>query len=134
MFYKIKIGIIIGILTLSFSLNSFASYEELVGKWVKINGPCHRNIIGLAFNKKACDRVNITFRYGNRENLEAVLDSFDILRIKNHVSALVLDIELFEDRARVVILSGANKGISGWVPLSWLDGNENLPTFTYSKR
>jgi hypothetical protein len=130
MFCKIKIGLVI-ILALSFSLNSFASYNDLVGKWVKINGPCRRNIIGLASNEKACDRMSITLRYGSRDNFEAVLDSFDVLKIKNHVSALVLDVELFEDRARVVILSGVNKGVSGWIPLSWLDGNESFPTLTY---
>jgi len=130
MAFKEKIAITVLILSFSFCMNSFAQYEELVGKWVKINGPLERRIIGIAFDQNTCDRVSLTLSYGDREDFDNVLDSFNILRIKNHVSALVVDIDLFKGRAKVVILSGRNKGISGWIPLSWLDGNDEFPTLS----
>jgi hypothetical protein len=48
------------------------------------------------------------------------LRNFDIVIVKNNLPVCVLDLELFNQRAKVLVLEGLQEGVAGWVPLSWL--------------
>ncbi|MBD3263840.1 MAG: hypothetical protein GF375_01905 [Candidatus Omnitrophica bacterium] len=125
---KMLITLIIAVVfSFSFLLPGFCNYDHLMGKWVKINGPESLSRLGVAVIPEACDLMNAALVPLDKKDFKEVLKSFSILRIKNHTSAIVVDIELFKNRAKVVLLSGLYKGRSGWIPISWLSGNEERP-------
>jgi hypothetical protein len=115
------------ILLLGFSLNAFGQYADLVGKWVRLNGPQERGYIGLAYNEEACDKLIVAQYCRDEMYFDNLLRSFDVLVIKNYTSAVLLDTEIFKGKAKVALLSGPNVGITGWIPIEWLDNNEARP-------
>ncbi len=115
------------ILLLGFSLNAFGQYADLVGKWVRLNGPQDRAYIGLAYDERTCDKLIVAHYCADERYFDNLLQSFDVLVIKNYASAILLDTEIFKGRAKVALLSGPNIGISGWIPIEWLDNNEARP-------
>lgn len=122
------------ILFFSFCPNGFSQYADLVGKGIKINGPENRSIIGVALNKKTCDELIGALHREDTEHFDKVLESFKVVRIKNHTNAVVLDTKIFENKAKVTILSGMYKSVSGWIPIEWLDGNEKRQPLTRRSR
>ncbi|MCF7870938.1 MAG: hypothetical protein K9L95_04385 [Candidatus Omnitrophica bacterium] len=100
-----------------FSLSSASAQAELVGKYVKINGPFQLSYLGIARTKQAYQLMDTALKL---EKFENALRNFDIVIVKNNLPVCVLDLELFNQRAKVLVLEGLQEGITGWVPLSWL--------------
>ena len=124
---RFKVLFLVFILSFSFSMSGFSQYADLVGKWAQISGPWSWRTLGVALDEETCEVLGSIFRYGGRVNFDKILGSFNILRIKNHTSVLILDVKLSESRAKIVILSGMYKGMTGWIPLEWLNQNEERP-------
>lgn len=125
--HKVKILLMVFIFLFLVCLKGFGQYADLVGKWVKINGPFGWRILGVALDEDTCDELILMSRHAGRINFDKTLNSFNVLRIKNHTHAVVIEVKLFEGKAKVLLLSGMYKGMSGWVPLEWLDGNQERP-------
>ncbi len=113
----------------AFSLNAFSGYYEYVGKWVRVNGPASWPFLGVALDEPTCQQLREALLTGDIDLFENRLKDYDIFRIKNHSGAMVLDVKLFENKAKVMVYNGWYKRESGWVPLEWLDGNEVRPDF-----
>jgi len=129
MFRNFKILTLTLILVSVFCLNGFTQSSNLVGKWVRINGPVGWSGVAAAFDEETCDKIILILRYGSWKNYDDLLDSFDILLIRNRVKAMVVDMKHLEGKAKVVILGGRDSGLSVWVPIEWLKGNEERPVF-----
>ena len=102
----------------------FAGYEELIGKRIEIHGPYGYNMLGVALDKQTCDQLISALSPRNKAIFDTLLQSYQVMRIEGDTKALVLDTEPIEGRAHIIILSGFYKGMSGWIPLEWLSGNE----------
>lgn len=92
---------------------------ELVGKYQRISGPLNSDYLGIARTEPAYQLIELAL---GRQELKLALHHFDIAVVKNHTPVCVLDIELFANKAKVLVLSGLQAGITGWVPLEWLSG------------
>jgi hypothetical protein len=110
-----------------FSLNAFSGYYELVGKWVRINGPDSWPLLGVALDEPTCQQLREALLTGDNFLFENKLKDYDIFRIKNHSGAMVIDVKIFDDKAKVMVFNGWYEQESGWIPLEWLDGNEVRP-------
>ncbi|MCF7870144.1 MAG: hypothetical protein K9L69_02785 [Candidatus Omnitrophica bacterium] len=88
-----------------------------MGKHAQLTGPRSLNYIGLAKTNQAYRLMELALE---RKQFKNIVDNFDIVIIENNIAVCVLDIELFENKAEVLVLEGLQKGITGWVPLSWL--------------
>jgi len=130
---KYKVFLLTVILFFSFSLGGFPQYARLVGKWAKVNGPRNFSKLGVAVDKNTCDKLILVLDKGDREFFYRMLGSFNIFRIENHTSVLVLDVKILEDKAKVMVLTGLQSGVSGWIPIEWLNGNSKQPTFSRPK-
>jgi hypothetical protein len=117
---------------LAFSPAAFAEYVELVGKRVEIHGPYCYDRLGVALDKKTCDSLREALNPRSKVMFDTLLNSFSVLRITKNTKALVLSVEILEGRAKVVILTGIYKGMSGWIPIEWLKGNKKLPSIVDS--
>jgi len=104
-------------------LVAFSQYYELVGKYIEINGPRNCPEVGVAFSESTCDKLIRAIHYKTKGDFDRLLEYFDVARVKNHTSAFVVDAKYFEGKAKVVVLSGLHKGISGWIPIEWLANN-----------
>ena len=107
--------------------SGFCQYYNLDGKQVQINGPEDWDTIGIALDESACDKLIAIAETKDQSSFSQFLKNYDILRIPNGSSALVLDIKLLERKAKVMIFRTIYEGESGWVPLSWLDNNQDRP-------
>jgi hypothetical protein len=58
---------------------------------------------------------------------DLLLYSYKVMRVSYNAKALVLDTKVFEGKAKVIIITGVYRGMTGWVPIEWLKGNEKLP-------
>lgn len=117
-----------------FCFSSFAEYAWLCGKWAELHGPLPHTHIGVSLDEKTCDRlmsVLATDDYGKFDEL--LLRDHRILRVENNSKVVVLDTRIFEGKARVVVFTGLYKGMSGWVPIEWLDHNETRPRLSSVK-
>lgn len=112
------------IICFSGAFSAFCQYYDLDGKQVQINGPADWDVLGIALDKPTCDKMIAVVRYRDQDYFSNFLESYDVFRIPNGSSALVLDIELFEGRAKVMVFRTLYERESGWIPLSWLDGNQ----------
>jgi hypothetical protein len=81
--------------------------------------------LGVALNKKACERMIKALSLKDEELFSMVIKSDDILRIKKNTRIFVADVYLFEGQAKVVIFNGIYKGMSGYIPIEWLLGTSN---------
>ncbi len=122
---KILTGVCIALIVLC--SNGFCEYYQLVGKWVTVNGPSDWKLLGVALDEATCERLIAAHQYNDTLAFEALLKDYDIFRIKNHSSALVLEVKLFEQKAKVMVFDGWYKRESGWIPITWLEGNEERP-------
>jgi len=110
----------------------FSQYYELVGKYIEINGPDDFSEVGVAFSESTCDKLIHAINYKSKRDFDGLLEYFDVARVKNHTSAFVVDAKYFEGKAKVVVLSGLHKGISGWIPIEWLARNSTkTPLWQY---
>lgn len=101
----------------TFFLSLVLANAELVGKHAMLTGPRRLNYIGLAKTEPAYQLMELALE---RKQFKDIANNFDIVIIKNNSAVCVLDIELFENKAKVLVLEGLQEGISGWAPLSWL--------------
>jgi hypothetical protein len=100
-----------------FSLSVALANPELVGKHARLIGPKGLSYIGLARTDQAYRLMEVALE---RRQFKNIKDNFDIIIIENNSAVCVLDIELFKNKAKVLVLDGLQEGISGWAPLSWL--------------
>ena len=107
----------------------FSQYYELVGKYIEINGPDNFSEVGIAFSENTCDKLIQAINFKSEKDFNNLLEYADIARVKNHTSAFVVDAKYFEGKAKVVVLSGLHKGISGWIPIEWLAKNSTKTPF-----
>ena len=126
----IKLFFLISILLCSFCLNTSAQYADLVGKWVMIKGPANWEYVGIAYDEGFSDHLIVAYECSDRQYFKNLLESFKVLKIKNYTSAILLDTNIFEGKAKVALLSGPNKGMSGWIPIKWLISNDARPILT----
>ncbi|MCF7887172.1 MAG: hypothetical protein K9L71_02000 [Candidatus Omnitrophica bacterium] len=101
----------------TFFLSVVLANAELVGKHARLIGPRRLSYIGLARTGQSYRLMELALE---RKQFENIVDNFDIVIIENNIAVCVLDIELFKNKARVLVLEGLQEGITGWVPLSWL--------------
>ena len=109
---------------------SYAQYAPIDGKWVVVNGPASYESLGVCLDEKSLERLLIILQRGDKQDFEQALESFRILRVKNHFHAVVLQENVYEGTARVLILDGLHRGFSGWIPLGWLRDNHRRPAFS----
>jgi hypothetical protein len=102
---------------------TFAEYQELIGRELTIHGPYSWQRLGVALNEKTADDLIYAYRMRDKTAFMAMLESYDVLRVTKDTKVFVLDAEIFKGRAHVVVTSGFYKGMSGWVPVEWLKGN-----------
>lgn len=117
---RVKKTIILSLIVFAiflFSLPSAFAQAELVGKYVKISGPFRLGYLGIARTNQAYQLMDTALKLGKFQN---ALKNFDIVIVKNNLPVCVLDLELFNQRAKVLVLEGLQEGVTGWVPLSWL--------------
>lgn len=125
--HRIKVLLIVLIFLGLVCLKGYSQYADLSGKSVEINGPQNARIIGVAIKEDACDELIIMSRHGGWSNFNRALDSVDVIRIKNHVRAVVMEVKLFEGKAKILLVSGVYQGLTGWIPIEWLDGDQVRP-------
>jgi hypothetical protein len=116
------------ILFLLSPLQVLADYASLVGRRVEIHGPYCWDTLGVALDSQTCDNLRAALHSQDKKMFITLLNSFGILRITKNTKALVLNVEVLEGRANIVILTGIYRGMSGWIPLEWLLGNEKRPS------
>ncbi|MBU2101816.1 MAG: hypothetical protein ABH865_06970 [Candidatus Omnitrophota bacterium] len=117
----------------SFTPYAFSEYATLDGKYVELHGPFCWDYLGVARDEAACDAMmRVLARHDKREYFN-ILNSFRILRVTKNTKATILELQVSEGRAKVLVLTGLHKGFSGWVPLSLLDGNEHRPMISEYK-
>ncbi|MCF7908502.1 MAG: hypothetical protein K9L86_06505 [Candidatus Omnitrophica bacterium] len=110
----------------------FCQYVYLDAKYVQIKGPVEFKEIGVALSETACERLIAILDLEDGLEFEQALNSYDILRIDNYASAILLDLNLFEGMAKVTVLEGLQHKFSGWIPISWLDDNQSRPILSES--
>lgn len=118
------------IVAVCISFSAFAEYAGLDGKWVEIKGPRYWDFLGLAPDKETCDDLSYAFSWEDKHEFNYYLESFDIIRIKNNTSAVLLDVDINGNKAKVTLIEGLYRGHSGWIPIQWLKGNEFRPGLT----
>lgn len=124
--YLVIPGLVL-IICFSGAFYGFCQYYDLDGKWVQINGPQDWEVLGVALDEPTCDKLIAVAETRDQCYFTRFLKRYDIFRIPNGSSALVLDIKLFEGRAKVTVFRTLYDRESGWIPLSWLDGNQYRP-------
>lgn len=102
---------------------TFAEYSDLIGKEIVMRGPYSWQRLGVALDEKIGDDLIYAYRLRDKTAFMAVLESYDVLRVPKDTKVFVLDTEIFKGRAHVVLTSGFYKGMSGWIPIEWLRGN-----------
>lgn len=117
------------VLIMSFlgAFGGFCQYYDLDGKWVQINGPENWKVIGVALDELTCDKLIAAAETKDQSSFTNLLKNYDIFRIPNGSKALVLDVKLFEGKAKVMVFKTIYERESGWIPISWLDGNQYRP-------
>jgi len=121
------IPVLVLIICFSGQLAGFCQYYDLNGQQVQINGPKDWETIGIALDESACDELIAVVEAKDQCAFNKFLKSYDVLRIPNGSTALVLDVKLLEGKAKVMIFKTIYEGESGWIPLSWLDNNQDRP-------
>lgn len=127
---KLKMLYLLFFLLFSFCPKGYSQYAKLIGKWVEIHGPQYWDVIGMAVDEQSCEKLIDAYHADNTKIFNAVLKSFDVMRIDNNSQAIVLDTRILEGKARVLLFTGIYKGTSGWIPIEWLKGNEKRPRFS----
>ncbi|MEI8349255.1 MAG: hypothetical protein WCI77_03785 [Candidatus Omnitrophota bacterium] len=110
-------------------VSSFAKYAELVGKRAEIHGPYCWDTLGVALSEEHFALMRSALETKDEKLFSEVLKCYNILRIEKNTKVFVLYTETLARRAQVVILTGIYRGMSGWIPLEWLDGNNKVSSF-----
>lgn len=130
---------LICMLILSFAKGGFGEiyqeyaddYCQLIGKQITIHGPFCWDTLGVARNRRTCAFLIDVLDLGDEVTYNAIIHalpySLQIMRTDKNTKAIVTEVELFERRAKVILLEGYYRGMSGWVPLEWLQGNQKRP-------
>ena len=92
---------------------SAAYYTELLQKRIKIHGPSNLDIVSLALEEKMCGYMEETLHPENLYMFKTLLNSYKIVSIENNSPAIVKNLEIFNGRAKVIMLTGPYKGLSG---------------------
>ncbi len=98
-----------------------SAQANLVGRYVKLNGPFCWDYLGLARTDYAYGLMQAALDEYDRELFQIVLKNYDIVVVEKNVPVVVMDIEIFEARAKVSVLGGLQQGACGWIPLSWIE-------------
>lgn len=106
-------------------------YADLVGKRIIINGPKELAYLGVAADENTCKKLYAIFCYGSADNFEKSLKGRGVTKIKNRSKAFLVDVNIPEKLARITILEGFYKGLSGWIPITWLDENTSHTPLYY---
>ena len=114
-------------LTAAITPCAYGGYVELDGKYVELHGPFCWDKLGVAQDEETCDAMMRILAQGDKHKFFDVLNSYRIFRVQKNTKVVVLEVKLFEGKAKVLILTGLHKGFTGWVPCAWLDGNEKRP-------
>ena len=125
--YIMKITFLAAVGIFFFSMAGFSQYYQLDGKWVQLHGPANFELLGVAKDEATCDRLIAAANYGDADLFAQVLKDYDFFRVRNRTSAMVLEVKLFENKAKIMVFDGWYKRESGWVPLQWLYGNSGHP-------
>ena len=105
-------------------------YAELLGKWVEVHGPFCWDVLGIALTEESYPWFQEALSWQNKKAFQKVImNSEDMLYIRKDEKAIVLDMDVIQGKAQVTILTGVHTGISGWIPIEWLQGNQKRPTF-----
>lgn len=111
--------------------NVFPSYADFKGKWVVLHGPFCWDTLGVSTSKEIIDLLAQVESLGNKYVYYIFLYrspyAKDILRIKKDTHAIVVDLDILENKAEVILSSGLYKGTKVWVPIHWLDNNDKRP-------
>jgi len=110
-------------------MSSYAKYAELVGKRAEIHGPYCWDTLGVALTQEHFALMRSALETGDKKLFLEVLECYNILRIEKKTKVFVVYTETIARRAQVVILTGIYRGMSGWIPLEWLDGNNKPSSF-----
>lgn len=127
---KVRFFLVSVILAVSISFSAYGEHVRLDGKWVELKGPRYWRFLAIAPSEETCKDLVYVFNWNDEKEFNHYIESFDLIRIKNNTSAIILEIKLSEGRAKVTLLEGLYSGYSGWVPLQWLDNNEFRPTIS----
>jgi len=100
-------------------------YTELLEKRVKIHGPSNLDTVSLALEEKMCGYLQETLHPENLYMFKTMLNSYKIVSIRNDSPAIVKNLEILNGRAKVIMLTCPYKGLSGWIPLEWLNRNNS---------
>jgi hypothetical protein len=101
-----------------------------VGKRIEIHGPDCWDILGVGLDEEICDLLIRASQSRDKKMFNQILQSFRVMRIRNNAKALVVDAKILEGKAKVILFTGIYKGMSGWIPIEWLRGNEKRPTLS----
>ncbi len=115
--------LIILIFVCLFFPSALADYLDFLGERVQLNGPLWTDTLAVARDKETCDKLIEISNYGNMELFDLFIEDYHLIAIENHTKALVWDLEILEGKAKVILLTGLDKGTFGWVPIEWLKGN-----------
>ncbi len=126
MLSKSRIFLLALILLFCFTQVGFSSYAELVGKWVRLKGS--QDYLAVSKHEKTCEWVITALDSKDQDYFKSLLTSYDVMVIKNHTPAILLEVKSFEKKAKITILSGLHKGYIGWIPTEWIDLEEERPS------
>lgn len=126
---KIVFTAFIFVCSLLVCFSSFAKYVELIGRRAEIHGPYCWDTLGVAVNKEHFILMRSVLDTRDEKLFLEVLKCYDILRIEKNTKVFVVYTEPLQRCAQVVILSGIYKGMSGLIPIEWLDGNDKESSF-----
>ncbi|MFH1771568.1 MAG: hypothetical protein ABH872_02015 [Candidatus Omnitrophota bacterium] len=112
----------------------YCEYADLVGKRVQLNGPFCWDTLGVAFDEHTHDILAQTLSFEDEISYRRVIYkssyAYETLRTKKNTKAIVLDVDYAKRCAKVSLFEGIDRGITGWIPLEWLDGNEERPVMS----
>ncbi|UCC94604.1 MAG: hypothetical protein JSW40_07275 [Candidatus Omnitrophota bacterium] len=125
-----KIVSMVCVFVVCFLPSGFSQYAELVGEWVEIHGPFCWDKLAVARDEETCDLMNYALCINSKTMFLRIWESTDVVGITKNTKAMVLETKPLEYKAKVLILTGINKGITGWIPIEWLHCNtKNRPQF-----
>jgi len=110
----------------------FCQYASLDSKRVYIRGPAEYKEVGVALSETACERLLAVLELKDKLEFQEALNSYDVLRIKNYTPAILIDLDLSADKAKVTVLDGLQRKFSGWIPIDWLRGSQDEPVLSKS--
>ena len=126
-----KIGVFVMFFSVSFCIFGQEDYAGLYGKEVQINGPGGYEYLAVGMTEHSYNMLKAAFSSRNRDLVEEdLIYNLNIIPIKNHTKAIVDDLDIYQGKAKVILLTALDKGSSGWIPIEWLKGNPSFIPFS----